>query len=413
MVAQYYISSSLLKKIIMNILIAPSGFKESLMADVVANSIEKGIRRIVQNANIHKIPVADGGEGFAQILINSTNGTIHHVETTGPIGQKVQSHFGFLGGEEHKTAILEMAATAGLSLVPRDMRNPMLTTTYGLGELIRHALDAGAERILIGCGDSGTNDGGAGMVQALGARLLDKNGADIQKGALGLLDLHTIDVTNLDPRLKNVQIDVACNPHVQLCGSQGVARIFGPQKGATPEQVELLDKALTIWGELIETTLGKKVIGVEGSGASGGLGSGLSAFLNGTLHPRYDIIMKYQRIEDILEGIDLVVSAEGAIDFQTPKGKVPAEVARLAKQYGIPVVVLAGTIGKGANNNYDYGIDAFTTILQSPCTLEHAITNCESLVESAAERLLRTILVGMQMTQRVMNVTIPTYSNAA
>lgn len=390
----------------MNILVAPSGFKESLMADAVADCIEKGVRRIVPNARIHKIPVVDGGEGFAKILIEMTGGVLHHVTTTGPVGQLVQSHFGFLGGEEKKTAILEMAATAGLSLVPRDMRNPMLTTTYGLGELIRHALDAGAERILIGCGDSGTNDGGAGMVQALGARLLDKNGNEIRRGAAGLLDLHEIDVSNLDPRLKNVQIDVACNPHVQLCGTQGVARVFGPQKGASPEQVELLDAALTHWGQLIRHYLGKTVIGLEGSGASGGLGSGLFAFLGANLHPRYDIIMKYQRIGDILPDMDLVISAEGAIDFQTPKGKVPAEVARMAKIYGIPVVVLAGTIGKGAHNNYDYGIDAFSTILQTPCTLEHAIQHCESLVESAAERLLRAILVGIHMSQRVAPVAL-------
>ena len=384
----------------MNILIAPSGFKESLMADAVANCIENGVRRIISNANIHKIPVVDGGEGFAKILIHSTGGTLHEVQTTGPLGETIQSHFGFLGGETQKTAILEMAATAGLSLVPRDMRNPMLTTTYGVGELVRHALDAGAERILIGCGDSGTNDGGAGMAQALGARLLDRNGREIAFGAKGLLDLHTIDITHLDPRLKQVQIDVACNPHVQLCGEQGVARVFGPQKGATPEQVNQLDAALTHWGELIEQTLGQQVIGVPGSGASGGLGSGLMTFLNATLHPRYDIIMKYQQVEQKLPGMDLVISAEGAIDFQTPKGKVPAEVARMAKLYGIPVVVLAGTIGKNAQDNYDYGIDAFTTILQTPCTLEHAITNCESLVESATERLLRAILVGMHMSQR-------------
>jgi glycerate 2-kinase len=385
---------------IMNILVAPSGFKESLMADTVADCIEKGIRRIIKDANIHKIPVVDGGEGFTKILVDMTGGTLHHVTTTGPVGQKVQSHYGFLGGEAKKTAILEMAATAGLSLVPRDMRNPMLTTTYGLGELILHALNDGAERILIGCGDSGTNDGGAGMVQALGAKLLDINGKEIRQGAIGLLDLHSIDVSKLDPRLKNVQIDAACNPHVQLCGSQGVARVFGPQKGATPEQVELLDAALTHWGQLIHHFLKKVVIGLEGSGASGGLGSGLCAFLGATLYPRYEIIMQYQRVEDILPTMDLVITAEGAIDFQTPKGKVPAEVARLAKMHGIPVVVLAGTIGKNASDNYDYGIDAFGTILKSPCTLEHAILNCESLVESAAEGMLRTILVGMQMSQR-------------
>ncbi len=386
----------------MNILIAPSGFKESLMADAVADCIEKGVRRIISNANIHKMPIVDGGEGFAKILIESTNGVLHHVVTTGPVGQQIESHFGFLGGEEKKTAILEMAATAGLSLVPRDLRNPMYTTTYGLGELIRHALDAGAERILIGCGDSGTNDGGAGMAQALGARLLDKNGQEIQRGAVGLLDLHSIDISGLDPRLQQVQIDVACNPHVQLCGAQGVARVFGPQKGATPEQVELLDAALTNWGQIINHNLGITVIGLEGSGASGGLGSGLVGILGATLHPRYDIIMKYQRLEEMLPQMDLVITAEGAIDFQTPKGKVPAEVARLAKKTGIPVVVLAGTIGKNANDNYDYGIDAFTTILQTPCTLEHAIENCSNLVESATERMLRTIMVGMQMSQRAL-----------
>jgi glycerate kinase len=395
----------------MNILVAPSGFKESLMADAIAECIEKGVRRIIPDACIHKIPVVDGGEGFAKILIEMTGGTMHQVRTTGPVGQPVDSHFGFLGGETVKTAILEMAATAGLSLVPRDQRNPMLTTTYGLGELIRHALDAGAERILIGCGDSGTNDGGAGMVQALGARLLDKDGKEIRHGAAGLLDLHSIDVSGLDPRLGKVQIDVACNPHVQLCGSQGVARVFGPQKGATPEQVEHLDAALTHWGQLIQQFLGKTVIGVAGSGASGGLGSGLLGFLNATLHPRYDIIMQYQRVEDILPTMDLVITAEGAIDFQTPKGKVPAEVARLAKMHGIPVVVLAGTIGKDAGNNYAYGIDAFTTILQTPCTLEHAILHCESLVESAAERLLRTIMVGMHMSQRA--VLQPNFAQAA
>ena len=377
------------------------------MADTIADCIEKGVRRIHPTAHIRKMPVVDGGEGFAKILIEATGGVLHHVVTTGPTGCKVESHFGFLGGEKKKTAILEMAATAGLSLVPRNQRNPLYTTTFGLGELIRHALDAGAERILIGCGDSGTNDGGAGMVQALGARLLDKNGDEIDRGAIGLVNLHTIDVSGMDKRLKNVQIDVACNPHVQLCGSQGVARVFGPQKGATPEQVEVLDAALTRWGHLIRQYLGKKVIDVQGAGASGGLGAGLVGFLNATLHPRYHIIMQYQRLEDLLPGMDLVITAEGAIDFQTPYGKVPAEVARLAKKHKIPVVVLAGTIGKDAVNNYDYGIDAYATILQTPCTLEHAIQHCGSLVESAAERLLRTIMVGMQMSQRVAGNGVP------
>lgn len=385
----------------MRILIAPSGFKESLMADNVADCIEKGIRRIIPGADIHKIPVVDGGEGFTKILVKTTGGTLHEVVTTGPVGEPVNSHFGFLGGETQKTAVIEMAATAGLSLVPKNMRNPLLTTTYGLGELVRHALDAGAERILIGCGDSGTNDGGAGMVQALGARLLDKHGNDIRRGAQGLLDLHSIDVSGLDPRLKTVQIDAACNPHVQLCGKQGVARVFGPQKGATPEQVELLDEALTRWGKLIQKTLKQRVIGLPGSGASGGLGSGLLAFLNAPLHPRYEIIMKYQKVAEAMPEMDLVVTAEGAIDFQTPKGKVPAEIARIAKLHGIPVVALAGTIGRGSRDNYDFGIDAFATILKKPCTLENAIEDAEKLLTSAAERMLRSIMVGFNMSNRM------------
>lgn len=385
----------------MKILVAPSGFKESMMADKVAECIERGIRRIAPEAEVLKMPIVDGGEGFTKILVDVTKGTLHHVVTMGPVGQPVESFFGFLGGEPIKTAIIEMAATAGLSLIPPQQRNPMLTTTYGLGELIKHALDAGAQRILIGCGDSGTNDGGAGMVQALGAKLLNKKGEQIALGAEGLLDLHRIDLQGLDPRLKEVQIDAACNPHVQLCGKQGVARVFGPQKGATPTQVELMDQALTHWGEKIQESTGIKVISVPGTGASGGLGAGLMAFLGAPLHPRYDIIMQYQHLDEMLKGVDLVVTAEGAIDFQTHQGKVPVEVARQAKLRGIPVVALAGTIGRGARENYDFGIDSYISILKKPCSLETAIEDSPKLIASAAERLMRFILVGMNLSKRI------------
>lgn len=385
----------------MKILVAPSGFKESMMADKVADCIEQGIRRISPAAEVLKMPIVDGGEGFTKILVDMTRGSLHQVVTKGPVGEPVHSFFGFLGGEPVKTAVIEMAATAGLALVPHDRRNPMLTTTYGLGELIKHALDAGAQKILIGCGDSGTNDGGAGMVQALGAKLLDKNGKEIEPGAQGLLKLHAIDVQGLDPRLKTIQIDAACNPHVQLCGKKGVARVFGPQKGATPQQVELMDQALNNWGKKIQQYLGIKVIDVAGTGASGGLGAGLLAFLQAPLHPRYDIIMKYQHLDDMLEGVDLVVTAEGAIDFQTPQGKVPVEVARQAKLRGIPVVALAGTIGKGARETYAFGIDSYISILKKPCSLESAIEDSPSLIASAAERVMRFILVGINMSTRI------------
>jgi glycerate 2-kinase len=228
------------------VLIAPSGFKESLGAHEVAEHIAAGVRHVMPDALVIKAPMVDGGEGFTEALVEATGGTLHRLTVTGPVGEPVESFFGFLGGRERKTAVIEMAAAAGLRLVPRDRRNPMLTTSYGVGELIRAALDAGAERILLGCGDSGINDGGAGMAQALGARLLDADGWPIGHGGGALADLHRIDLSTLDERLKTVQLDAAVNWHNALLGPRGVARVFGPQKGATPDQVAILEGALTL-----------------------------------------------------------------------------------------------------------------------------------------------------------------------
>jgi glycerate 2-kinase len=219
----------------LNILIAPSGFKESLDAEQVADCIATGILRVLQDVRIRKAPLVDGGEGFTKALVGATDGTLHTLQVTGPVGEPVNSHFGFLGGTRQKTAVLEMAAAAGLRLVPPQMRDPLITTTYGVGELIKAALEARAERILIGCGDSGTNDGGAGMAQALGVKLLDEAGNSLGLGGGELIKLKQIDSSQRHPRLDQVQIDVACNWHNVLCGEQGVARVFGPQKGASPE----------------------------------------------------------------------------------------------------------------------------------------------------------------------------------
>lgn len=382
----------------MRILLAPSGFKESLAPDEVADCIEQGILRVLPDARVQKIPLVDGGEGFTQTLVAATGGTLHRVKVTGPMGKAVPSYFGFLGNTPVKTAVLEMAAAAGLRLVPAEARNPLITTTYGVGELIKAALDAGAERILVGCGDSGTNDGGAGMAQALGVRLLDEKGMSLQFGGGELARLHQIDLSERDPRLDRVQIDVACNWHNVLCGEKGVARVFGPQKGASSETVEAMAAALDRYAEVIDRDLGIDMREMPGSGASGGLGTGLSALIGATLHPRYDIVMQYLDLETMLREAELVITAEGCIDFQTPRGKIPVEVAQRAKKYHLPVIALAGTIGRNAEVNYQHGIDSYASILESPCSLRDAIADAANLITNEAERMMRLILVGQRLS---------------
>ena len=378
----------------MRIVVAPSGFKESLGADEVADRIEAGVLRVLPDAEVLKAPMVDGGEGFTKAVVAATDGALREVEVTGPVGEPVGSHYGLLGGDGPKTAALEMAAAAGLVLVPREVRDPSGTTTYGVGELIRAALDDGAEQLLVGCGDSGTTDGGAGMAQALGVRLLDGRGEEIGRGGIELARLASIDLSGRDPRLDEAQIDVACNWHNLLCGERGVARVFGPQKGATPEQVERLAGALENYADVVERELGVDVREAPGCGASGGLGAGLSALLGATLHPRYEIVSRYLEVESLMEGSDLVFTAEGGIDFQTPRGKIPAEIAQRAKKFGVPVVAIVGTVGKGAGINHDHGIDAYLSILQEPCTLEDAIENAGELVTVCAEDVTRLVVIG-------------------
>lgn len=384
----------------MTILVAPSGFKESLSVTDVTAAISKGILRAMPDARILQAPMVDGGEGTTDALVRATGGTIVPVRVTGPVGDPVDSFFGLLGGPGPRTAVIEMAAAAGLSLVPRDKRNPMLTTSYGVGELILHALDAGAEKILVGCGDSGINDGGAGLAQALGAKLLDEDGAEIGRGGAELMWLHRIDMSGLDPRLKTVRIDAAVNWHNMLLGPKGVARVFGPQKGATSSQVDYLDMALQRWATAIRAETGLDVGQAQGAGASGGLGAGLIAFAGATLHPRFDIVMKYLDFDRLLGEADLVVTAEGSLDGQSPFGKVPCEVARRAAERGIQTVALAGTIGKGVDQTFAHGISAFASILKRPCTLEEAIRDGERLLRRAAEDAMRMLCVGLRMSQR-------------
>ncbi|WP_299546623.1 glycerate kinase [uncultured Tateyamaria sp.] len=384
----------------MTVLVAPSGFKESLSVNAVTKSISKGILRAMPDTRILQAPMVDGGEGTTKALARATGGAIIPACVTGPVGKPVDSFYGVLGGPGPRTAVIEMAAAAGLSLVPHDRRNPMLTTSYGVGELILHALDAGVEKILVGCGDSGINDGGAGLAQALGARLLDEQGAEIGVGGAELMWLHRIDMSGLDPRLKSVRIDVAVNWHNMLLGPKGVARVFGPQKGATPTQVEYLDSALQRWATVIRAETGLDVGNAQGAGASGGLGAGLMAFAGATLHPRFDIMMQYLEFDGLLDQADLVITAEGSLDGQSPYGKVPCEVARRAAGRGIQTVALAGTIGKGVDQTFSHGISAFASILKRPCTFEEAIRDGERLLRCAAEDAMRMMCVGLRMSQK-------------
>jgi glycerate kinase len=383
----------------LTILVAPSGFKESLSVDDVTRAIGEGIRRAMPDARILNAPMVDGGEGTVRALVRATGGHIVPASVTGPVGQPVDSFFGLMGGPGPRTAVIEMAAAAGLSLVPRDQRNPMLTTSFGVGELILAALDAGCERILMGCGDSGINDGGAGLAQALGARLLDENGAEIGLGGGELLWLHEIDLSGLDPRLAHVRIDAAVNWHNMLLGPRGVARVFGPQKGATPSQVEDLDRAMYRWAAAIRATTGHDVGAAQGAGASGGLGAGLIAFAGARLHPRFDIIQQYLDFDRLLGQADLVITAEGSLDGQSPFGKVPCEVGRRAEACGVPTVALAGTIGRGVDQTLSHGIAAFASILKRPCTLEEAIRDGEKLLRRAAEDAVRMMGVGLRISQ--------------
>ena len=385
----------------MKIVMVPSGFKECLHAEEVAEAMARGARRLGGKIQVEMLPMIDGGEGFAKAITKLKDGELLQLEVTGPVGEPLMSHYGLFTEQGIKTAVIEMAAVAGLSLVPRDMRNPLRTTTYGVGELIRSALDEGAERILIGCGDSGTSDGGAGMAQALGVRFLDHRGLPVSVcGGGDLLQAERIDVSGIDPRLGTVKIDVACNHRNILCGGRGVARVFGPQKGATPEQVEQLAAALEHYGALIRDATGKDIRFRPGSGASGGLGAGLAAFTGARLHSRFDIIRDYINMEQVIADADLVITAEGSLDFQTPDGKIPAEVARIAKQHHIPVVAIAGTIGKGANLNYGAGIDAYMSIIQKPATLEKSIRKAPKWIEDTTESVLRQVSIGLAIAER-------------
>ncbi|TCS84202.1 glycerate kinase [Tepidibacillus fermentans] len=369
----------------MKIVIAPDSFKESLTALQVANAIEKGFKDILNNAEYIKIPMADGGEGTVQSLVDATNGKIIKKEVTGPLGKPVEAFFGILGNE--KTAVIEMAAASGLHLVPQDERNPLITTTWGTGELILAALEYGVDHIIIGIGGSATNDGGAGMAQALGAKLLNQEGKQIGYGGGSLYQIATIDITEMDTRLQNVKIEVACDVTNPLTGPKGASAIYGPQKGATPEMVKFLDQNLNHYAEIIRRDLNIDVKEIPGSGAAGGLGAGLLAFLSAELKRGVDIVITATKLEEHIHGASLVITGEGKIDSQTINGKTPIGVAKIAKKYHIPVIGIAGNISNDSTVVHEHGIDALFSIVPRVTTLQDAMENAEEYVTQIARNI--------------------------
>jgi glycerate kinase len=371
----------------MKIVIAPDSYKGSLTALEVANSIENGIRRVFNNSTVEKVPMADGGEGTVQSLVDSTDGKIINTVVKGPIGKDVTAFYGILG--DGKTAIIEMAAASGLPLISKEERNPMITTSFGTGQLIKDALDKGCRNIIIGLGGSATNDGGLGVAKALGVKFFDKEGNDIEEGGGSLDKLSSIDVSDIDPRIKECSITAACDVDNPLCGPKGASHVFGPQKGADENMIEVLDKNLANYAEIIKKNLSLYVINTPGAGAAGGLGAGLIAFLNANIKKGIDIVINLADLEEKIKDADLVFTGEGMIDFQTAFGKTPFGVAKIAKKYNIPVIAIAGGIGKDAETLYSKGFDSIFSIVDSPMPLDDAMENGKILIERTAERIMR------------------------
>lgn len=374
------------------IVIAPDSFKESMTAKQAAKAIAKGVKSVFQDKlELKLIPMADGGEGTTQSLADALAGTVYSKNVTGPLGDEVTATYAISG--DTTTAIIEMAEASGIALVPFEKRNPLKTSTYGTGQLIQAALDHNVEKIILGIGGSATNDGGAGMIEALGGRLLDSEGNSIPSGGGSLIDLDDIDLSNLDKRIQGVEIIVACDVDNPLLGEHGASAIYGPQKGADKKMVADLDSALSNYHDVLERVTKKSVKHIPGAGAAGGLGAGLLAFLHAKLEPGVEIVLTETNFHELVGDADLVITGEGKIDGQTIYGKTPIGVAKAAKRFNIPVIALSGTLGADYEKVYDHGIDAAFSIVQGPCKLEDALKNGPDYLERLARNVARLLVI--------------------
>jgi len=371
----------------MKIVIAPDSFKDSLSAQAVADAIASGLAEVWPDAELVKCPMADGGEGTIEAVLDACEGQWMSAQVSGPLGDSVDAHWGWLA--QSRTAIIEMAMASGLQLLTRAQRDACLTSTEGTGQLISAALDAGAQRVILAIGGSATNDGGSGMLSALGARFLDRDEQPLMRGGRALADLARIDLSVMDPRLANVRVEIAADVDNPLCGPNGASHIFGPQKGASPDQVLALDAALGHFADHSARTLGRDLRDSPGSGAAGGMGFAAKAYLNASFRAGVEVVADLTGLEQALVGADLVITGEGRFDAQTLRGKTPLGVARLAQRQQVPVIVLAGTLGEGYEQLYQHGISAAFALTSGPMDLEQACREAPRLLHERARDVAR------------------------
>lgn len=370
-------------------LCAPDSFKESLTAMEAARAMAQGIENADHDAEVRCLPMADGGEGTARALVDATGGSMRAVPVHDPLGRPVEGHFGLLA--DGTTAVVETAEASGLALLEAKERNPLIASSYGIGELMLAAVRSGAKRIIVGLGGSATNDAGAGLLQALGVRLLDKNGNDLAHGGAALANLTTIDISTMDPALKNVAITAACDVTNPLTGPTGASAVFGPQKGASKDDVATLDAALAHFAQVIDSQLGVAVNDVPGAGAAGGIGAALKGFLNAEFRPGIAIVIEQSGLDAAAQWADVVFTGEGSIDFQTKFGKTPAGVAETAKRHGKPVIAVAGHIGTGIDELHEVGIDAVFGIAPGAASLSELLADAAANVTRTTEQIVRTL----------------------
>lgn len=377
----------------MNILIAPDSFKGSVTAKEAAEAMKEGVLNVQPDADVHLVPMADGGEGTMASLIEATGGSIHDVQTEDPLGRSITGQYGVTGDGE--TAVVELASASGLQTLSEEERDPRIASTYGSGELMKHALNRGIRHVIVCLGGSATNDGGAGLLRALGFRFLDRNGEELKPGGLALQYLHTIDDSGVDAEVREAAFQVACDVNNPLVGRNGASAVFGPQKGATPEMVAQLDRSLTAFADCIEKLTARSVHQYPGAGAAGGTAAGLLAFLDAELKPGIRLVTEALQFEERLRQgrFHLLLTGEGKIDGQTASGKVVAGLAELAKPYGIPTIALAGAVEGDLSPLYDKGLTAVISITDGPLTLAEAMEKGRALIRKTAEQVSRILLL--------------------
>jgi glycerate kinase len=371
----------------MKVVVAPNEFKGSLTASQAAAAIARGVREVFPDAEIAEVPVADGGEGTVEALVSAHHGAFRTVEVEGPLGDPAKATYGLI--DDGRTAVVEMASASGLTLIPQALRNPLKTSTYGFGQLLEAARGEGVGEVIAGIGGSATNDGGAGMAQALGYRLLDSDGRNLPHGGEALLRLERIDPSGLDPRWRSVKVMVASDVTNPLTGPTGASAVYGPQKGADEEMVRLLDRSLARLAAVIERDLGKRVAGIPGAGAAGGTGAGLMAFLDASLVPGAPLVVNASGFDLAIRGANLVITGEGRVDSQTAYGKAPGEVARRARAAGIPTLLIAGSKGPGWESLKELGVGAIVTLTEGGANLEQLMRDADQALARAAAQACR------------------------